>query len=163
MNNKEEEKKQNTCLYYSYMVALGNTWLYSCLLGCVVALWSICTLLICAGPVAGYSAVLAVRRYCGYRSLICAFVLWAEAGSKAKQEKEKKGKRGKQKNSLRIDPEKIISLLAITGWERLRRGSMYRRCPPKGSRDLIKFIAFARNSRSRIFVTAVNLCALDGS
>ena len=31
-----------------------------------------CTLLLCAGPIEGCSAVLAVRRYYGFRSLVCA-------------------------------------------------------------------------------------------
>ena len=39
---------------------------------------AVCTLLLCAGPIAGCSVVLAVRRYWCYRSLICAFVVCAE-------------------------------------------------------------------------------------
>ena len=49
---------------------------------------ALCSLLLCAGPIAGRSAVLEVRRYCGYRSLVYAFVVCTEeAGSKTKQEK----------------------------------------------------------------------------
>ena len=33
---------------------------------------TVCTLLLCAGPIEGCSAVLAVRRYYGFRSLVCA-------------------------------------------------------------------------------------------
>ena len=61
------------------MARLSNNWLaLSCLLACVAALWStrkyyaVCTLLLCAGPIEGCSAVLAVRRYYGFRSLVCA-------------------------------------------------------------------------------------------
>ena len=61
------------------MVTLDNTG--SCLRSCVVALsrlvdmnillYQVCTLLLCEGPIAGCSAVLAVRRYCcSYRSLV---------------------------------------------------------------------------------------------
>ena len=68
------------------MVALGNTGLA---LVCVLALslshsgrherTAVCGLLLCVGPIAGCSAVLAVRtsRYCGHRSLLCAFVVCA--------------------------------------------------------------------------------------
>ena len=55
----------------------------------------ICTSLLCAGPITGCSSVHAVRRYCRYRSLDCAFAVCAEeAGSKTKDKKKKKGKRG---------------------------------------------------------------------
>ena len=63
------------------MARLSNTWLaLACLLACVVAIWStrknyctlVCTLLLCAGPIEGCSAVFAVRRYYGFRSLVCA-------------------------------------------------------------------------------------------
>ena len=44
----------------------------------------VCTLLpCCAGPIEGCSPVLAVRRYCGFRNLVCAFVVFRrKAGSK---------------------------------------------------------------------------------
>ena len=61
------------------MARLRNSWLaLSCLLACVVALWSarkyyyVCTLLLCAGPIEGCSAVPAVLTYYGFRSLVCA-------------------------------------------------------------------------------------------
>ena len=37
-----------------------------------VLLYLVCTLLLCAGPIEGGSAVLALRRYYGFRSLVCA-------------------------------------------------------------------------------------------
>ena len=37
-----------------------------------VLLYEVCTLLLCAGPIEGCSAVLAVRRYYDFRSLVCA-------------------------------------------------------------------------------------------
>ena len=37
-----------------------------------VLLYQVCTLLLCAGPIEGCSAVLAVRKYYGFRSLVCA-------------------------------------------------------------------------------------------
>ena len=33
---------------------------------------TVCALLLCAGPIEGCSAVRAVRRYYGFRSLVCA-------------------------------------------------------------------------------------------
>ena len=48
---------------------------------------TLCTSLLCAGPIEGCSAVLAVRRYCcDFRSLVCAFVVFRrrKAGSKTK-------------------------------------------------------------------------------
>ena len=54
-------------------------------------------------------------------ALFCAFIVVCaaeETGSKTKQNIEKKIKRktrGKEKNRLRIDLEKIISPLAMTG------------------------------------------------
>ena len=36
------------------------------------------TLLLCSGPIEGCSLVLAVRRYCAFRSLVCAYVVCAE-------------------------------------------------------------------------------------
>ena len=46
---------------------------------------AVCTLLLCAGPIEGCAAVLAVRRYCGFRSLVCAFVVFRrKAGKKTK-------------------------------------------------------------------------------
>ena len=90
----------------------------SCLLACIVALWPtrtycctrnhipVCALLLCAGPIAGCSAVLAVRIYCcGYRSLVCGFVVWAEASSKPKPKKGKKKQKKREKNSPGIDPD----------------------------------------------------------
>ena len=62
-----------------HMARLSNNWLaLSCLLACVAALWStrkyyaVCTLLLCAGPIEGCSAVPAVLTYYGFRSLVCA-------------------------------------------------------------------------------------------
>ena len=61
------------------MARLSNTRL--ALLACVLALslsgrhestTAVCTLLLCAGPIEGCSAVLAVLRYHGFRSLVCA-------------------------------------------------------------------------------------------
>ena len=48
---------------------------------------AVCTLLLCAGPIEGCSAVLGVCRYCGFRSLVCVFVVCAEeeAGQVEKQ------------------------------------------------------------------------------
>ena len=103
------------------MVALGNTGLA---LVCVLALslshsgrherTAVCGLLLCVGPIAGCSAVLAVRRYCGYRSLVCAFVVCAEeAGSKTKK-KEKRKKR-KAKNRACHGP-------TLVGWPRVGPG-----------------------------------------
>lgn len=56
-----------------------------------------CVLVLFAGPTAGCSAVLAIRRCCGHWSLVCAFnsVCAEEAGSKTKR----KGKR--EKNTTR--------------------------------------------------------------
>ena len=57
-------------------------------------------------------------RAIGIRFVLCAFVVMAEeTGSKTKQTKGKKRteKRGVDKNSLGIDPEKVISLSAVTG------------------------------------------------
>ena len=39
---------------------------------------TVCTLLLCSGPIEGCSLVLAVRRYCAFRSLVCAYVVCAE-------------------------------------------------------------------------------------
>ena len=71
------------------MVTIGNTWLA---LVCLLALSNSGrhertaerSLLLCAGPIAGCFAVLAVRRYCcGFRWLVCASMVCAEeAGSK---------------------------------------------------------------------------------
>ena len=105
-----KRKKRSIKYLYKYMVALGNTWLaLVCLLALLHSgrheLTAVCAFLLCAGLIAGCSAVLAVRRYCGYRSLVCAFVVCAEeAGSRSKLER-KKCCRGKQKNSLGIDPK----------------------------------------------------------
>ena len=43
---------------------------------------AVCTVPLGSGPIEGCSAVLAVRRYCACRWLVCAFVVCAEAGSK---------------------------------------------------------------------------------
>ena len=93
------------------MLALGNTSLaLSSLLDCVVNLGSsrtYCCMCFAAraGPIAGCSAVLAVRRHCGYRSLVCIFAV-CEAGSKTKQSKKqgKKKREENKKNSLGIRP-----------------------------------------------------------
>ena len=57
--------------------------------------------------IAGCSAVLAVRRYCGYRSLVCGFTSRC-AQKKQVEQKKRKRKRRKEKNSSRIGPEKIV-------------------------------------------------------
>ena len=74
---KKRNKKLNTRTWH--MARLSNTWLaLSCLLACVVAHSSrhesatVCTLLLCAGPIEGCSAVLAARRYYGFWGLVCA-------------------------------------------------------------------------------------------
>ena len=80
-------------------MALGNTWLaLPCLLACVVALWTtrtyyckICTLILCAGPIEGCSAVLAVRTYCGFQSLVCAFVVCAKEKKQVQKQKLRGG------------------------------------------------------------------------
>ena len=49
----------------------------------VLLLFQVCTLLLCAGPIEGCSAVLAVRVGC--RSLICAVVVCAEEKKQVKK------------------------------------------------------------------------------
>ena len=46
----------------------------------------VCTLLLCAGPIEGYSAVLAVRKYYGFRSLVC--VSWCSVEEKQVQKQK---------------------------------------------------------------------------
>ena len=81
--------------------SITPTWAYgitphllalSCLLACVAALWStrkqyVCTLLLRAGPIAGCSAVLAVRRYCSV-----AFGTWFVPSWCSGEEKQVKNK-----------------------------------------------------------------------
>ena len=72
------------------------------------------SLLVCAGPIAGCPAVLVVRSYCGYGSLVFAFVVCTEASEKVKKTKTKRRKRKKyeritkKQSTVVIDPEKSI-------------------------------------------------------
>ena len=91
-NNKEEERTSK--------IVVSTWWLSSkqcCLsagLRCRTLLSgrheraALCTLLLCAGPIAGCSAVLAVGRCCGYRSLVCALAVCTK--QKKKKEERKK-------------------------------------------------------------------------
>ena len=76
-------------------MALGNTTVDLFFHACLVALprsglherTTVCILLLCAGPIEGCSAVLAVRRYCGFRSLVCAFVVRTEEEKQVQKQK----------------------------------------------------------------------------
>ena len=59
---------------------------------------AVCTMLLCGGPIAGCSAVLPVRRYCIYRSLVCAFTSRCAQKQVEKRNGEQK-KKGKQNRS----------------------------------------------------------------
>ena len=86
---KEQKRKKET---YNTRIWLSAT--LDLFHACLLALshsgrhkrTALCTLLLCPGPIEGCSAVLTVRRYCcGFRWLVCAFVVCAEkAGSKTK-------------------------------------------------------------------------------
>ena len=79
--HQRRRKKRNREIW----ILVVGTWLVSATLdllfhACLLALshsgrhesTTVCTLLLCAGPVESCSAVLAVRRYYGFRSLVCA-------------------------------------------------------------------------------------------
>ena len=56
-------------------------------------------------------------------------------------QKKQKGETTKTAYLLGVDPVKITSPSAITGWEGLRDGSIYRRCPPKKARSTHAYVA----------------------
>ena len=67
--------------------------------------FEVCTLLLCAGPIAGCSAVLAVQKLSvTIEAWRCAFVVCAEAGSKTEKTKEKR--RDKQKEKKQKEEKK---------------------------------------------------------
>ena len=114
--------RQNTC---------------SCLLACCRTQLSgrhdpfvVCTLRLCAGPTAGFLAVLAVRRYSGYRSLVCAFTYFAVCAQAAGSETNKKrgidGNKKKKRGWLIFSPEKMSFPSAIKSWGWLRGGRICR-------------------------------------
>ena len=90
--NKEEATKKDEKIIIKMNILLHGTWLPATLdllfHACLLALshsgrhasTTVCTLLLCAWPIEGCSAVFAVRvrRYCGFRSLVRAFVVCAE-------------------------------------------------------------------------------------
>ena len=74
-------------------MVLGNTWfaLHACLLALShsgrherTTVW---TLLLCAGPIEDCFPVLAVRRYCGSRNVVCACVVCAEEEKQVRKPK----------------------------------------------------------------------------
>lgn len=63
--------------------------------------WYVCDLLRCAGPIAG--CVFAVRRYCGYQSLVCAFAYFALcAEEQVKNPNKKTAKKEKEEQTKMI-------------------------------------------------------------
>ena len=99
---------------------------------------AVCTLQLCAGPIAGCSAVLCLC-YVDTVAIGAWFVpSWCAQKKQAQKhktktnnKKNKKRKTWEQSTFVGIDPEIIISPLATNGWDGLRGGRKYRRYPPK--------------------------------
>ena len=91
-NNKEERGKtetQNTRTWVSATLdLLINAFLLALSHSGRHERTTVCTLLLCAGPIEGCFAVLAARRYySGFRILVCAFVVCAEEKKQVKKTK----------------------------------------------------------------------------
>ena len=115
-SEKEEGKHKNTRVIHTWW--LSATALVLVFFACVVALCCLVNtnvllhiiLLFCARPIAGCSAVLAVGRYYGCRSLVCVSTSWC---AQKKQVITNKIAKKREKNCREIDPEKMLSPSAI--------------------------------------------------
>ena len=118
VGGSEEGKRTYKILLYSYMVAFGNTWICSCLLPCVFALWCTrtycCTWYVLRCSVQGLLQAVLLCLRCVDNVVNGTWVVhsWcaqdnSDTGSQTNN--GRRGKKGIQQNSLEIDRKKGFS------------------------------------------------------
>ena len=97
-------------------------------------LTTVCTLLLCAGPIEGCSAVLAVRKYCGFRSWVYKCAQKKKSGFKNKNfvvvsvPRRPYGWRADDTASFdSVSPRRAVVFTSMS-WLRLRRAPVSRTC-----------------------------------